>query len=709
MFILRLGVVLVCFMESISAEEMKISTDIEHLDTITVEGEALGNDSVHRKSTLTGRKLRNRLRSNLGETLEKEMGLSNASFGPSVGVPVIRGLTGSRVLIAQGGLGSHDASNISPDHANTVEALLTDEIRIEKGPSVIRYGSTALGGVVNLVDYRIAEYQPEQPLNMSSEYRYNTNSDEHTGLFKLNKVFGDFFIVHVDGLIRSRDQVEIPEFAMDEDAVFEQFGLQAKGNTNGFIGNSNANTRTGAVGFSFVDDEMGFLGASVNAYESTYGIPPGGHPTHTHNNLPASGEGEQVRIDMENFRYEIKGEWFTDFDALESMRLNAIVVDYAHDELEAGGVTKFDNFTREFRYELDLRQTDYLSSTAGVQFSLQDFSAIGNESFIPETEISRKAVYWMQSLNWGNAELEAGVRFEQQRIQPQQAKRVIGGLVSATLPGLLEHPAWSLSLTGLYQMTDAISVSLHWQYARRPPAVQELLSLGPHLATRSFDVGNIALKMEKSSALELSFDYQSDSVKARVNVFKNNINNYIYQQNQGFFFDVDEQLFRIQCVQLEQCVPVMGYQQQDARFLGYETEIEFFTKVAGYGKFSLGVFGDYTRAYFRSEGAGDVPRQPPRRAGTFISAEQDAWYAVIRWTHAWAQHRPGNNETRTPGYNLLDARLELQTTNTDLGKARLFVNASNLLNEDIRHSVSFLRSFAPQIGRNFELGIALEF
>ncbi len=709
MFFLRLGVVFVCVMESIAAEEINSPADVENLDAITIESEALDSEDMHRKSTLTGRKLRNRLRSNLGETLEKEMGLSNASFGPSVGVPVIRGLSGSRVLVAQDGLGSHDASNISPDHANTVEALLTDEIRIEKGPSVIRYGGTALGGVVNLVDYRIAEYLPEQPLNLSSEYRYNTNSDEHTGLFKLNKAFDDFFIVHVDGLIRSREQVEIPGFAMDEDAVFEQFGLNATGNTEGFIGNSNANTRTGAVGFSFVDEVMGFFGASVSAYESNYGIPPGGHPTHTHNNVPVSGEGEQVRIDMENIRYELKGEWFTDVAVLESMRLHAIIVDYTHDELEAGGVTTFDNFAREIRYEMDLRQTDYLNSTAGVQFSLQDFSAIGSENFIPESEISRKAAYWMQKLVWGDIEFEGGVRFEQQRIQPQQTERVIGGLVSATLPGLLEHDAWSFSLTGLYQVTDAASISLHWQYAQRPPAVQEVLSLGPHLATRSFDVGNIALEMENSNALELSFDYHSDVVKARLNVFKNNINNYIYQENQGFFFDVDEQLFRIQCVQLEQCVPVLGYQQQDVRFLGYEAEIEFSADIEEYGQFILGVFGDYTRAYFRTEGAGDVPRQPPRRAGAFISAQQDFWYAVVRWTHAWAQHRPGNNETRTPGYNLLDASLELQASKTDFGKARLFVNASNLLDEDIRQSVSFLRSFAPQIGRNFEIGIALDF
>jgi len=691
------------------ANEVDASQDIEHLETLTIEGGDLRHDGKHRQTTLTDRKLRNRLRSNLGETLEKEMGLSNASFGPSVGVPVIRGLTGSRVLVAQGGLGSHDASNISPDHANTVEALLTDEIRIEKCPSVIRYGGTALGGVVNMIDSRVAEYLPEKPFNISGEYRYGSNSGEQTGLIKLDKVFNDFFVIHVDGLIRSRELTEIPGFAMDEEAVFEQFGLKANGNTEGFIGNSKSETQTGAVGVSFVDEEKGFLGASVSVYETNYGIPPGGHPVHTHNNTPSPGDGEQVRIDMENIRYELKGEWFAGFDILESMRLNAIVVDYMHDEQEGIDVTTFDNFTRELRYELDIRQTEFLTSTAGLQVSQQDFSAIGSESFIPETEISRKAAYWMQSFTWESVELEAGVRYEQQRIRTQQTERVIGGLVSASLPALLEHEAWSFSLTSLYHINDAASISLHWQYAQRPPALQESLSLGPHLATRSFDVGNVELDMEKANALELSFHYQTDVVKARLNVFKNDINNYIYQENQDFFFDIDEQLFRIQCVRLDQCVPVFGYQQQDAHFLGYEAEIEFVAEIEEYGQFTFGLFGDYTRAYFREEGAGDIPRQPPRRAGSFISLEQSAWYGMIRWTHAWAQNRPGNNETQTQGYDLLDASLEFQVSKTNVGELRLFVNASNLLDEEIRNSVSFLRTFAPQAGRNFELGLAIAY
>ena len=106
-------------------------------------------------TVLTADELNRAASSSIGDTLSNTPGLANASFGPGVGQPVIRGQQGSRVTVLQNGTGSADASNLSADHAVAVEAMLADSIEILRGPATLLYGGGAIGGVVNVIDSRI--------------------------------------------------------------------------------------------------------------------------------------------------------------------------------------------------------------------------------------------------------------------------------------------------------------------------------------------------------------------------------------------------------------------------------------------------------------------------------------------------------------------------------------------------------------------------
>ena len=91
-------------------------------------------------TVLAGDDLRRAASSSIGDTLSNTPGLANASFGPGVGQPVIRGQQGPRVTVLQNGTSSADASNLSADHAVAVEAMLADSIEILRGPSTLLYG-----------------------------------------------------------------------------------------------------------------------------------------------------------------------------------------------------------------------------------------------------------------------------------------------------------------------------------------------------------------------------------------------------------------------------------------------------------------------------------------------------------------------------------------------------------------------------------------
>lgn len=136
------------------------------LDRIEIRANPLGGttlDSAQPVDVLAGELLDDRTESTLGETLQFEPGIQTTYFGPGAGRPIIRSQGGSRVRVTEDGLSSLDASALSPDHAVSAEPLLIDRIEILRGPANLLYGSTASGGVVNLIDNRI----PEQPQEFS--------------------------------------------------------------------------------------------------------------------------------------------------------------------------------------------------------------------------------------------------------------------------------------------------------------------------------------------------------------------------------------------------------------------------------------------------------------------------------------------------------------------------------------------------------------
>ena len=160
--------------------------------------------------TLKGRSLRLQQGNTLGQTLNEELGVSNASFGPGVGIPVIRGLTGSRVRILQNGIGTHDATSLSPDHAVAIDPLFAEEIRIMRGPEIVRYGGNAIGGIVDVNDHRIPGKRTTKPISGSVESRYDTNGDGTNSAFKLN-LGKDRLAFNLGGFFRKRGNTQIPE------------------------------------------------------------------------------------------------------------------------------------------------------------------------------------------------------------------------------------------------------------------------------------------------------------------------------------------------------------------------------------------------------------------------------------------------------------------------------------------------------------------
>ncbi|WP_305907577.1 TonB-dependent receptor [Methylomarinum sp. Ch1-1] len=636
-------------------------------------------------SILSGDELRMKAASTIGETLKNEPGITSQSFGPGVGQPVIRGQSGSRVHVLQNGLGSLDVSSLSPDHGNSTESLWAERIEVLRGPATLLYGSGAIGGVVNVLDNRIPDAVPEAMVEGAVEQRYNTVNEGKSTAFKLDGGKG-ILAWHLDGFYRDSINLQIPGSAVDE-AIVEEEHDEHEESSEGRLLNSNTRARSGTAGFSLIGDR-GFVGFSINHLDNNYGVPPGAHEHEEEEGA------EQVRIDMKQTRYDMKAEIDNPLEFAESLRVRLGYNDYQHIELENGEAgTIYSNEGFESRVELVQKPWAFFDhGVFGVQSKNSEFSALGDEAVVPKSDIDSFGIFTVQDIHTEHVTYEMGMRVEQQWIDPVDRAES-------------SHTPVSFSTSAIWSVTDQDSIKLTFSRSQRAPDIQELFSNGPHLATASYEIGDAGLIEETSHNLELGIHIDREWLQADFNLYQNWVQDYITQINNGLFFDHDAETISAVCG--GDCLPVFQSQQKDAEFQGFEAQVTIPLWRSDYGQLDSQFFGDYVRGRF-SDGS-DIPRMPPLRYGMELAWKNSDWTANIRMTRAERQDNPGLNEAETDGYWSLNAGANYRLSVTEHADMLLFVKANNLLDDDIRNAVSYLRNVAPEAGRGAEMGVRIEF
>src|SRR5690606_2687776 len=92
-----------------------------------------------------------------------------------------------------------DVSNTSVDHAVAINPLTADRIEVLRGPAALPYGSSAIGGVVNVVDSRIPRRVPDEPIHLDGIATYGSAANERTASGEIEAPIGDKLVVHFDG------------------------------------------------------------------------------------------------------------------------------------------------------------------------------------------------------------------------------------------------------------------------------------------------------------------------------------------------------------------------------------------------------------------------------------------------------------------------------------------------------------------------------
>lgn len=646
-----------------------------HIDALVVTAGPLAGrqDELFQAARVVGgRELRNRLQPSLGETLANEPGVSSTYFGPGSSRPIIRGLGGDRVRILENGVGTGDASNTSPDHAVSVDPASAERIEVVRGPATLLYGSSAIGGVVNILDGRIPQEHPAAKFSGQVLATGGSAAEEKATSGHVTLDLGRF-VVRGSGGWRNTGDYDIPGFAeLAHDDTAHAAGDHSD-EVEGILENSFTENTNWSVGASWIGDR-GYLGAAVTGYDQDYGVP--GHAHEDGGAAPDPGaEEELVTVDLRQRRFDLAGELRFDRGLFEALRLKVGGNDYRHFELEGTDIgTIFQNDQWEGRLEGRHRGFGGFEGAVGVQASRRDFSTIGAEAFTPPNLTDLLAVFVYEERDLGPARIQLGARYEFQESSESVAgfSRSFGG--ASFSGGIRWDPGESASLS----LAGSRSVKL--------PTAEELFSDGPHIATRSYELGNRDLEEEVALSLDATLHFHLERFRGEVSGFINEFSDYIYPSFTG---NVTDGLLEVR------------YAQADARFVGFEarTEVELFHE--GEQHLGLEVSTDYVRATLKEDDS-PLPRIPPFRLGAGLRYEGMPWQASVMVRQVAEQTRVASNEEETPGYTMLEASVGYRLF-TGRAVHEIVLQGRNLTDADARVHASLLKEMVPLPGRDIRL------
>ena len=648
-------------------------------------GDLLGGISVLDKELL-----QHEARPSIGETLASQPGVTASSFGPTASRPILRGLSGERVRILVDGIGTLDLSSSDPDHQVTINPLTAERIEVLRGPSALLFGSSAIGGVVNVIDTRIPRNIPNVPVSVDALAEFGTAASERSGNISLDVPLGGNFVAHADGAYSKYDDLHIGGFVLSRPLREQALAspdpdIRALANLKGTLPNSGGRIGDIGGGFAYVNGDTN-IGASVSHHTFNYGVP-------IRFSLDPDEEAERPTIDGRQTRADLRanipiGGLFKIFE------FGGGISKYHHDELTPEGDVDSSFFTKGGELRADVVQTQRggWGGTSGVQYLDTNVHLSGEEKYLPDSDSRQLGVFTLQTLEHGPIRFEGGLRIESAHLHADVDPQIAGnGGITGTMPLSASFTPVSASAGANFEFAHGWRAGLSISHSERAPAIDELFANGPHGGSETFEVGDPRLKKEASNAIEFSVHRTTGPIHVQGSLYYSKFSNFIFQAPTG---------------EVRDALPVFSYRQGKANYYGFELQSD-----AKFGK-ALGIdwggelVTDAVHATIK--GFGPAPLIPPLRVIGALTGSRGQVDGRLEIEHDFAHNRTAPIETGTPGFTLVNASLDWHpfAANPEL---TLSLQGNNLFDVDARRSTSLLKDYAPLAGRDIRLSARVSF
>ena len=674
------------------------------LQNVVVTATPVGADPLRlAQSTvsLSGKELQRNLGASVAQTLSSEPGMAMRYSGPAANVPVIRGLTGERILVLQDGERAGDLSSVSSDHGLSVDPLVSDRIEVVRGPASLLYGTNALGGVVNVITNDIPTEAPARTQGYASTDLESVNPGGALAA-AVTAPLGGHFAAQARGAFRSTSD------------LYQGGRLRLD---NSYNRNQNA---LGSVGYL---GEQLHAGLAFGTYNFNYGLPyaPGDDPSH-----------------IQGARNELKGRADLSLanPLVDHVRVDGTAQWYHHSEIDPGGVvgTKFGLRTQTLNATA---RTHFgpLDGAIGLQGLTRQYTAEGEEALTPAANTSNGGLFVYQELPLtgqrdttvgaihGNDEHGSGVRLQfGARADALQIKTLASEIAKFGAARTRSFDNFSGSLGLSIPLAERTTFGVSAARSFRAPSVDELYSNAFHAAVGTYDVGDPNLKAETNQGFDGVLRTQRGRVDAQVSGYYNRIDNYVTPDVVGL---VDQTTG--QASTDAGAVPLNVYTQRDARLYGAEGRVE----VEAAPHVVVGGTGDLVRGNFTQGVESALPYLPPARLGGNVRYDNSRYSFSADVRHAFAQTRTsqpscatgpvlgptgiGNTANGTPCLDIPAAAYTLLNLSAGLTVSRgpylhsLTLRADNLLDQRYIDATSRIKTFAYNPGRNVALVYRVQF
>jgi iron complex outermembrane recepter protein len=584
----------------------------------------------------------------LGEALDGELGVAKRSFGPGTARPVIRGFDGDRVLVLQDGNRIGGLGFQSGDHGEPVNVLTTDRVEVVKGPATLLYGSSAIGGVVNTI---------------------SGHDSAHEG------VTG--YVTGVGGTNGGQGGGSAGiEFGTEKWLFWGNGGGQRVGDYDtplGEIQNSFSREGNVAAGFGYYSDK-GFFSFGYTFDKRRYGIPFNSEEE----------EPEIVELNPRRHSFEFKGGFRNTGSFIDAGTFSVQYNDYDHAEIESltGEIgTAFKNNTFLYQGIFDQRRTGRLSGRFGFWGLHRDFESIGEEALAPPTTQNAFAVFALETLDFERAALQFGGRVETNRYSPQETESR-GVLPKRNFTG------FSGAVGVRVRTWENGAFVANYSHSYRAPALEELYNLGPHPGNLAFEIGDPNLERELGNSLDFGLRHSSKRLRFEAN---------------GFYYHIDNFVFLAPTGNIEDGLTEAVYTQGTSRFVGTEARVD----AALHPNVWLNLGLDYVNAKLTDDDT-PLPRIPPLRGRVGMEFRFKNLLVNPELVLAQDQDRLFPTETRTAGYGVFGVSGSYLIPTQHAAHIISF-NAFNLGDQLYRNHLSFIKDFAPEMGRGLRITYTLRF
>jgi iron complex outermembrane receptor protein len=687
--------------------------------------------------TVSSRELQQNLNTNIIDAIAKLPGVSAVTTGPNVSKPFIHGLGFNRVLTLFDGV-RQEGQQWGDEHGIEIDENAVDRIEIVKGPASLTYGSDALAGVVNLLP---AQPVPDGTLKGHVETNYQTNN----GLFGAHAALAG----NKNGFIW-------------EGVASHK---QATNYQNRFDGRvyGTAFNETDLSGYVGLHKKWGYSDLNFSLFDDLQEIPDGSRDSVTRKFTKQITEDDTFRpivSDAELNSYKIT----TLHQHVQHYRIYS-TNNFIIGESKLGLILGYQqSIRREFSHPeypdiaglyLDLKTLTYdikyiipeyrgWETTIGINGMYQQNTNKGTEFVIPDYNQFEIGPFFLTTKTIGKLDLSAGARYDTRifrndamytRSNPQT-----GFDMQVSLPdtALADHPFYSFkhtfsgisaSVGATYNITNQFLVKANIARGFRAPNIAEISANGVHPGTLIYQIGNTAFKPEFSLQEDFGLSYRSDHVSGNLEMFNNNITNYIFNQKLLNHLGQDSVIIKGN--------QTFKFQQAKAQLYGWEANLDIHPYDWLHFENSISV------TYALNKGGNGIhvtdsskylPFIPPLHTNTELRANIKSMakhisslYLKIGLEYYAKQDRvysADNTETPTPGYLLYNAGIGADITNSH-GKVLVSINilCNNITDVAYQSHMSRLKYFEEypnnpsgrsgiyNMGRNisFKLTVPLSF